>query len=93
MTVTMTGEFELAAPREVVWRKINDPAVLKICVPGCEELTKTSETSFAAVAAIKIGAIKARFKGTMQSDLYPPNSYRISGEGSGGLSGFAKPNA
>ena len=91
MAMTMNGEFQLAAPREIVWQKLNDAAVLKACVPGCEELNKNSDTSFEAVASIKIGPVKARFKGKMELiDLDPPNGYRISGEGSGGITGFAK---
>lgn len=91
MAVTMSGEVKLAAPRETVWAKLNDAAVLKQCIPGCEELNKTSDTGFQAIATIKIGPVKARFKGQVQlSDLDPPNGYRISGEGEGGVAGFAK---
>jgi uncharacterized protein len=91
MAVTMSGEVRLAAPREAVWQKLNDAAVLKQCIPGCEELDKTSDTAFRAIATIKIGPVKARFKGHVElSDLDPPNGYRISGEGEGGVAGFAK---
>jgi carbon monoxide dehydrogenase subunit G len=94
MAMTMTGEVQLPATREVVWQKLNDPDVLKTCIPGCEELNKTSDTSFEAVATTKIGPVKARFKGTVQlTDLDPPNGYRISGEGNGGVAGFAKGGA
>ena len=94
MAMTMTGEVQLAASRDVVWVKLNDPEVLKICIPGCEELNKTSDTEFQAVATTKIGPVKARFKGRVQlSDLDPPNGYRISGEGDGGVAGFAKGGA
>jgi carbon monoxide dehydrogenase subunit G len=74
MAMTMTGEVQLPATREVVWEKLNDTEVLKACIPGCEELTKNSDTEFQAVAVIKIGPVKARFKGKVQlSDLDPPN--------------------
>ena len=94
MAMTMTGEVQLPADREAVWAKLNDPEVLKTCIPGCEQLDKTSETEFQAIATIKVGPVKARWKGKVRlSDLDPPNSYRISGEGSGGVAGFAKGGA
>ena len=94
MAMTMTGEVQLPATRQVVWEKLNDAEVLKACIPGCEELNKTSDTSFEAVATTKIGPVKARFKGTVQlTDLDPPNGYKISGEGNGGVAGFAKGGA
>lgn len=94
MAMTMNGEVKLAAPREEVWRKLNDTEVLKACIPGCESLEKTSDTAFQAVAVAKIGPVKARFKGKVTlSDLDPPNGYRISGEGDGGVAGFAKGGA
>jgi uncharacterized protein len=94
MAMTMTGEVQLAAPREVVWAKLNDPAVLKICIPGCEDLDVIEEGGFRATAKIKVGPVSARFKGKVAlSDLDPPNGYKISGEGEGGVAGFAKGNA
>lgn len=94
MAMTMNGEVQLAAAREVVWTKLNDPEVLKQCIPGCEELNKLSDTELQAVAVIKIGPVKAKFKGRVQlSDLDPPNGYKISGEGEGGVAGFAKGGA
>jgi uncharacterized protein len=94
MAVTMNGEVQLAAPREVVWAKLNDAGVLKQCIPGCEELNMASPTEFQAVATIKIGPVKARFKGKVHlSDIDPPNGYKISGEGEGGVAGFAKGGA
>lgn len=94
MAMTMNGEYRLAAPRDEVWRKLNDPEVLKACIPGCEELDMISPTEFVAVAKNKIGPVSARFKGRVQlSDLDPPNGYRISGEGEGGVAGFAKGGA
>jgi carbon monoxide dehydrogenase subunit G len=94
MAMTMTGEVQLPASRELVWAKLNDPEVLKVCIPGCEELNKFSDTEFAAVATTKIGPVKARFKGKVHlTDLNPPNGYKISGEGDGGVAGFAKGGA
>ena len=94
MAMTMTGEVQLAAPRQTVWEKLNDPEVLKATIPGCEMLEKTSDTSFQAVAVTKIGPVKARWKGKVTlSDLNPPNGYRINGEGEGGVAGFAKGGA
>ena len=90
----MTGERRIAAPRQTVWLALNDPAVLKTSIPGCESLEKTSDTDMKATAAIKIGPISARFTGKVQLlDLDPPNSYRIEGEGQGGVAGFAKGGA
>ena len=80
MAMTMNGEVQLAAPREAVWTKLNDPEVLKVCIPGCEELEKTGENGFRAVAKMKVGPVSARFKGRVTlSDLDPPNGYKISG--------------
>jgi uncharacterized protein len=94
MAMTMTGEVQLPAPREAVWDKLNDPEVLKACIPGCEELEKTDEHGFRATAKMKVGPVSARFKGKVTlSDLDPPNGYRISGEGEGGVAGFAKGGA
>src|ERR1700688_5319443 len=94
MAMTMTGEVQLAAPRQVVWEKLNDTDTLKATIPGCESLEKTSDTSFSAVAVTKIGPVKARWKGKVTlSDLDPPNGYKITGEGEGGVAGFAKGGA
>ena len=94
MAMTMNGEIQLAAPREVVWQKLNDPDVLKACIPGCEELETTDDQGFRAIARIKVGPVSARFRGKVSlSDLDPPNGYKISGEGEGGVAGFAKGGA
>ena len=91
MAMTMTGEVQLAAPRQTVWAKLNDPEVLKATIPGCESLEKTSDTSFQAVAVTRIGPVKAKWKGKVNlTDLDPPNGYKIVGEGEGGVAGFAK---
>jgi uncharacterized protein len=94
MAMTMNGEYELPVPPQTVWEKLNDAATLKACIPGCEQLDKTSDTEFQAVATVKIGPVKAKFKGKVAlSDLDPPNGYKISGQGDGGVAGFAKGGA
>src|SRR5499425_1010570 len=94
MAMTMTGEVQLPATRQAVWDKLNDPDVLKACIPGCEELEATEDHGFRAVAKMKVGPVSARFKGKVTlSDLDPPNGYKISGEGQGGAAGFAKGGA
>jgi uncharacterized protein len=94
MAMTMTGAIELAAPREAVWTKLNDPDVLRACIPGCEELEKIDDQGFRAVARMKVGPVSARFRGKVALiDLDPPRAYKISGEGEGGVAGFAKGSA
>ncbi|MBX5453439.1 MAG: carbon monoxide dehydrogenase subunit G [Acidobacteriia bacterium] len=90
----MTSERRIPAPREKVWAALNDPDILKAAIPGCESLEKVTDHELKAAAAVKIGPISARFTGKVQlSDLDPPNSYTISGEGQGGVAGFAKGTA
>lgn len=90
----MTGEYRIAAAREAVWKALNDPEVLKQCIPGCESVDKTSDTEFTARVTSAIGPVKARFTGKVKlSDIDPPNGYTISGEGQGGAAGFAKGGA
>jgi carbon monoxide dehydrogenase subunit G len=94
MAVTMSGERVLPADRATVWARLNDPEVLKACIPGCQSLEKTSDTSFAATAKVKVGPVGATFKGKVNlTDIDAPNSYRISGQGEGGIAGFAKGGA
>jgi len=90
----MQGEELIAAPRERVWEALNDPDVLKQCIPGCQSLEKEADDRLKATVAIKIGPIGARFNGAVTlSELDPPNSYVISGEGQGGAAGFARGSA
>ena len=90
----LTGEYRIPAPRETVWAALNNPEILKACIPGCEELNKTSDTELVAKVVAKIGPVKATFGGKVTlSDLDPPNGYTISGEGQGGAAGFAKGGA
>jgi uncharacterized protein len=90
----MTGERRLPAPREVVWAALNDSEVLKQSIPGCEEIQKLSDTEMTARVAAKVGPVSAKFTGNVVlSDLDPPAGYTISGEGKGGVAGFAKGGA
>jgi uncharacterized protein len=90
----MTGETLIPAPREVVWRALNDPEILRQSIPGCETIDKKSDTAFSAKVVAKVGPVRATFTGEVQlTDLDPPNGYRISGEGKGGPAGFAKGGA
>jgi carbon monoxide dehydrogenase subunit G len=90
----MTGERRIPAPRRTVWEALNDTTTLKASIPGCESLEKTDDTHMKAVAAVKLGPISARFNGAVTlSDIDAPNSYTITGEGQGGVAGFAKGGA
>lgn len=90
----MNGSETINAPVNLVWEGLNDPDILRQCIPGCEALEKTSDTEMTATVVLKIGPVKARFEGAVQlSNLNPPHSYTISGEGKGGMVGFAKGGA
>jgi carbon monoxide dehydrogenase subunit G len=93
-SMDFTGRYAIDAPPQKVWDGLNDPAILKICIPGCEQLDKTSPTDFIATARLKIGPLSATFKGKVTlSDLDPPHRCKIGGEGQGGVAGFAKGTA
>ncbi|MBO6789439.1 MAG: carbon monoxide dehydrogenase subunit G [Dinoroseobacter sp.] len=90
----MTGEYRIAAPRDVVWHALNDEDVLRACIPGCTELERTSDTELSAIVVQKIGPVRAKFAGDVElTNINPPASYTIQGEGSGGVAGFAKGGA
>ncbi|WP_341898884.1 carbon monoxide dehydrogenase subunit G [Ferrovibrio terrae] len=91
----LTGEQIIPAPRQAVWDALYDPEILRQCIAGCESITKTSDTDFEATVQVKVGPVKARFKGKVSlGDLDPPNSCTISGEAQGGVAaGFGKGNA
>lgn len=90
----LSGQYRIAAPRDVVWAALNDPEVLKRCIPGCKELDARSPTDLAAKVALKIGPISATFTGNVTlEDLDPPKGYTIVGQGQGGAAGFAKGSA
>jgi carbon monoxide dehydrogenase subunit G len=90
----MIGEYRISAPRSRVWEALNDPEILKQCIPGCEEIEKQSDTEMTAKVVAKVGPVKAKFGGKVTlSDIDPPNGYTITGEGSGGAAGFGKGGA
>jgi hypothetical protein len=90
----LTGEYRIPAPREAVWKALNDPEILKQSIPGCETIEKLSDTELTAKVTAKVGPVKASFSGKVTlSDLDPPNGYKITGEGQGGVAGFAKGGA
>jgi carbon monoxide dehydrogenase subunit G len=90
----MSGERRIPAPRQKVWEALNDPAILKACIPGCDSLEKVGDNDLRATAAMKIGPITAKFAGKVTlSEIDPPNGYTITGEGQGGVAGFAKGGA
>jgi carbon monoxide dehydrogenase subunit G len=90
----MSGQYRIEASRQAVWEALNDVELLRVCIPGIEEIEKTSDTSFTAKVRAKVGPVSARFAGDVTlSDLDPPNGYTISGEGKGGAAGFAKGGA
>jgi|SRR5579871_2460290 len=89
--MNFTGRYVIAAAPNDVWEGLNNPSILKDCIPGCEQLDKTSPNEFVATVKLKIGPLSAVFKGKVTlSDLVPPNSCRLTGEGQGGVAGFAK---
>jgi carbon monoxide dehydrogenase subunit G len=94
MPMDMTGEYRIPAPRQRVWEGLNDPNILKDCIPGCRSIDKVSDTEFTAQVVAKVGPVQATFGGKVTlSDLDPPKGYTIAGEGTGGVAGFAKGSA
>lgn len=90
----MSGEERIAARRDVVWAALNDPDILRQCIPGCQSLEMTSPTELSASVKIKIGPVSASFSGNVTlSNINAPESYTITGEGKGGIAGFAKGGA
>lgn len=90
----MSGSHRIPARRETVWEALNNPEILKACIPGCDSLEKTSETEMTAAVTSKIGPVKAKFKGAVTlENIKAPESYTITGEGKGGVAGFAKGQA
>ncbi len=90
----MNGSQRIEASREAVYAALNNVDILRQCIPGCDSIEKTSDTEMNAKVTLRIGPVKASFSGKVTlSDLDPPNGYTISGEGSGGMAGFAKGGA
>ena len=87
----MKDEIMLNANREKVWDALNNPEVLKACIPGCESFEQSAENEFTATVVVKVGPIKAKFNSKVTlTDIVAPVSYKIVGEGQGGVAGFAK---
>lgn len=90
----LTDEIRIAAPRDAVYRALNDPDVLRECIPGCEELTQTAPNELEAKVVLKVGPVKARFAGAVTLDQSnAPDGFSLVGEGKGGAAGFAKGGA
>ncbi|MHC1547128.1 CoxG family protein [Phyllobacterium sp. K27] len=90
----LTGEERIAASRATVWNALNNPEILKACIPGCEQLEWVTDTELEATLAVRLGVIKPRFSGAIYlSNLNPPFSYTISCEGKGSIAGIAKGGA
>ncbi len=90
----LKGERLIAAPIEKVWAGLNDPEILKACIAGCESLERNGDDAFAAVVAVRVGPVSAKFKGNLKmSDVKPPASYTLHFDGQGGVAGFGKGSA
>ncbi|MEM6586840.1 MAG: carbon monoxide dehydrogenase subunit G [Pseudomonadota bacterium] len=90
----LSDEITINAPKDVVYAALNDPDVLQRCIPGCEELTKTSDTDLEAKVVLKVGPVKARFGGQVTLDTAgAPDAFSLSGQGNGGTAGHAKGGA
>ncbi len=90
----MSDSRRIEAPRKVVWAALNDPEVLRACIPGCESINKLSDAEMEATVVLKIGPVKASFGGKVNlSNLDPPRGYTITGEGQGGVAGHARGGA
>lgn len=90
----LSDEIRIAAPKAEVYRALNDPEVLRQCIPGCEELIQHSPEELEAKVVLKIGPVKARFAGNVTLDTSnAPDGFSLSGEGKGGAAGFAKGGA
>jgi len=90
----MKGEQLVPASQKATWDALNDPQVLKACVPGCESIEPAGENVYQVLMVARVGPVSAKFKGKLTlSDIVPPQSYSISFEGQGGAAGFAKGGA
>lgn len=90
----LSDEIVINAPREAVYAALNDPEVLKQCIPGCEDLTRVSDTELEAKVVLKVGPVKARFSGDVQLNTDDaPGKFSLEGQGNGGTAGFAKGGA
>ncbi|MBM3490388.1 MAG: carbon monoxide dehydrogenase subunit G [Alphaproteobacteria bacterium] len=90
----LTGEYRIPADKERVWQALNDPDVLKACIPGCQSLERVSDNELKATVGLRIGPVSASFTGQVTlADLNPPDSYTLRGEGKGGAAGFGRGEA
>ena len=90
----LSDEIFIKAPQDVVYAGLNAPEILKQCIPGCEELIKHSDTELEAKVVLRVGPVKAKFGGNVVLDpSNAPGGFSLSGEGNGGLAGFAKGGA
>ncbi|MEX0957822.1 MAG: carbon monoxide dehydrogenase subunit G [Burkholderiales bacterium] len=90
----MTGEETIPLPQQQVWEALNDPEILKACIPGCQEIEKVSDSEYRIAMTAAIGPVKAKFNGKLHlEDVNPPDSYTLAFEGSGGVAGFGKGRA
>ena len=90
----MQASRQLAVTQQQAWDALNDPAVLKACIPGCDKVEATGENQYAIAMALKIGPVSAKFTGKITlSDINPPTSYKLSFDGQGGVAGFGKGSA
>ena len=90
----MQGSRQLAITQQQAWDALNDPAVLKVCIPGCDKVEATAENQYSIAMALKIGPVAAKFTGKIAlSEINPPASYKLSFEGQGGVAGFGKGSA
>ena len=90
----MSGEQHIPLPQQRVWEALNDPEILKACIPGCESIDRVSENEYKVAMIAAIGPVKAKFSGKLLlADMNPPNSYSLAFEGSGGAAGFGKGSA
>jgi hypothetical protein len=90
----MSGEERISATQGETWTALNDPEILKACVPGCESIERVAENEYQVLMVARVGPVSAKFKGKLVlSDLDPPNAYAIAFEGQGGAAGFGKGSA
>jgi carbon monoxide dehydrogenase subunit G len=90
----MTGEQLIPLPQEATWAALNDPQILKECIPGCESITRTADQEYEVLMTAKVGPVSAKFKGKMTvADSDPPRAYTLRFEGQGGVAGFARGEA
>lgn len=90
----MTGEQLIPLTQDATWKALNDPLVLKDCIPGCESIERTGDNTYDVALTARVGPVSAKFKGKMTViDPQPPHQYTLVFEGQGGVAGFAKGDA